>query len=168
MFKLHLKILLVTTIIILMKTNTAVTQQFTLPTEITLEMYQLDNNGAIIDETLTCETGSFAYGCTYFDGIINQTDQIPYPFSNNTITIGIESHLVDGVQQGYLHNVISQEMIEGAPLPAYVAQAIASRSFIYYHIQNTAQPLNNSTQLQAFIPFRFAGLTNTHFAPGKG
>ena len=95
--------------------------QFSPPTEIKLEMFALTSDGA--KDTLTYDDPAcsqadlpddnqetrFTYGCTFYDGTYEESEtgvgdglKKIYPFNNSTITIGYESHTVNGVEQGYL------------------------------------------------------------------
>ena len=136
---------MVTIMIVIMKfsqANAAPLQQFTSPTTITVGMYALRGDGSKDPDfgttTPNCSsTGvtKFIYGCTYYDGgVIGKSPKKAYPFISDTIIINFEGDTiapVDSSQQGYLHNVISQEMAEGSPLSSYTAQAIASRTYTY-------------------------------------
>ncbi len=143
-------------------------QQFIPPSQISLQMYALKANGSIDFNVPGGNPACYSitanrtrYGCTFFEGDVNK----PYPFSSNTITIGIEDHMLNNVQQGYLHNVISQEMAEGSPLISYAAQAIASRTYAYYQSSGGTVTINNSglgggslPGYQVYLPFRYDGL----------
>jgi hypothetical protein len=76
-------------------------QSYTPPQLITVEMYRLDREtGANLG--IPCTKGNRSYGCTAVPENVNYV----YPFNSGTITIGIEDHQFNGVQQGYLHNVV--------------------------------------------------------------
>lgn len=145
---------------------------FTPPTQVTLTMYALDQFGRIVQAATPCQLNDVRYGCTYFDGgILGKFPQKPYPFTTPvTITIGMENQVVNGIQQGYIHNVISQEMLEGSPLASYAAQAITARTYAYYKTQPATpggpyKTINNSGSgggglagYQVYLPYRFDGL----------
>lgn len=145
---------------------------FTPPTQVTLTMYALDQFGRIVQAATPCQLNDVRYGCTYFDGgILGKSPQKPYPFTTPvTITIGMENQVVNGIQQGYVHNVISQEMLEGSPLASYTAQAITARTYAYYQTQPATpggpyKTINNSGSgggglagYQVYLPYRFDGL----------
>ncbi|PKO19558.1 MAG: hypothetical protein CVU38_21555, partial [Chloroflexi bacterium HGW-Chloroflexi-1] len=72
------------------------------------------------------------------------------------MTVEIES---TAVNNRYLRDVVPQEMGPAAYHPTAIqAQAIAARSFAYYHIRQGSS-INNSTQYQAFIPRKYDTLT---------
>jgi hypothetical protein len=148
---------------------------FNPPSQITLEMFALTGNGAKDPSydppecAQTAET-SLAYGCTFYDGSYEESSpglgdglEKVYPFGETyTITIGYESHSVagePGVEFGYIHNVISQEMTEGSPLTAYTAQAIAARTYAYTQTLGGQVAINNTgSSYQVYIPYRYDGL----------
>ena len=85
--------------------------QYIPPTAITVEMYQLregtgENLGILCTKYDTSVAKSF--GCT-------ADSTKPYPFDTAVITIGIESHIQNGIQQGYLHNVVPSETNPQSP-----------------------------------------------------
>jgi hypothetical protein len=135
-------------------------------------MFALTSDGAKdprydAPECLQNADTEFAYGCTFYDGTYEEdqgNDGIKkaYPFGNTyTITIGYESHSIasePGVEFGYVHNVISQEMTEGSPLAAYTAQAIAARTYAYTQTLGGQVAINNSSAYQVYIPYRYDGL----------
>jgi hypothetical protein len=140
---------------------------FTPPTQITLKMYQLDEFGFILQPNNPCQLGDTRYGCTFFDGgtLGPPAPAKPYPFPSNTIPIDIEGYMFNNIQQGYLHNVISQEMAEGSPVASYTAQAIAARTYAYYQSNGGTVTINNSgagggglPAYQVYLPFRYDGL----------
>lgn len=142
----------------------ATPSNYTPPTDITLVVYRLNSDGTPWVDPKTglgapCLPDSTVYGCTVFTGIW----EYRYPYGDeNPITIPIETD--------YLLDVVSQEM--GGLLfseEARHAQAIAARSFAYHHIHfdpyTNAPPMNNSTQFQAFIPYRWERWSNGyHFS----
>jgi hypothetical protein len=148
--------------------------QFTPPSQILLQMNALDAEGRI-DPSLT-DTRCYSvvanrirYGCTYFDGNIGGSPVKTYPFQSDTVNIYIENdeRVVNGetVQLGYLHNVTPHEIaIEvssqgNKPLSSVQAQAIASRTYAYYHI-NVGSTIDNSVNKQVYIPYRYHKLTS--------
>jgi len=116
--------------IILLPTSAIATPLgFTPPTQITVKMYELNGNGVIVQPDIPCQTNDIRYGCTYFDGGTHGLSPTkPYPFPSDTMPVDIEGYMFNNIQQGYLHNVISQEMAEGSPVASYTAQAIAART----------------------------------------
>jgi hypothetical protein len=133
------------------------------PTQVRLEMFALDRDSGA-NTGLRCVTGDKRYGCTYFEEGTPASGIPPYPFgSQNPVTIGIESHPVNNVQQGYLHNVVPQELDPGHAASSVRAQAIASRTYAYYQI-NIYGTLNNSNQFQVYIPYRYHALSAAHKA----
>lgn len=143
------------------------------PTQIPLEMFELEESGKKTPNR--CSSNSTKWGCTAYCGI-----QFPgtcatgtaksYPFGNSsTITIGIENHLQNGVQQGYLHNVVPSEMNpQNRNAVAVKAQAIAARTYAYFEItyptcSDGVTTINNSTEDQVYIPYMYdAQPTNAH------
>ena len=110
--------------------------QTPLPETIEIQMSALRLNGESRD--LPCNKNgkpSQAYGCTAIEG----NEAYTYPFDTSTITIGYENHMHQGSQQGYLHNVVPQEIgisiasLGNKPLSAVQAQTIAARTYAYYH-----------------------------------
>jgi hypothetical protein len=98
---------------------------YTPPNQVTLNMYHLleggHNSGSL------CVAGDTRLGCTYFEEDTPPSAIPPYPFgSQNPVTIGLESHPANNVQQGYLHNVVPQELDPGRAASSVRAQAIAS------------------------------------------
>ena len=128
---------------------------------VTLNMYVLVfPNGARDPDNRLCNMNSItrqSWGCTFYPN--NPTRE--YPFSSNTITIGLETHTLNGVQQGYLHNVIPQELDPGHAASSVKAQAIASRTYAYWQI-GPGNTLNNSNQFQVYIPYRYDALSAAH------
>jgi hypothetical protein len=100
---------------------------------------------------IPCSSDDTSFGCTAFVG----DDNHPYPYGTaNPVTIPIETD--------YLLDVVPQEMGTYYHPTALQAQAIAARSYAYWHI-NQGSTINNSTQFQAFIPYKFESLPPTTF-----
>lgn len=119
-----------------------------LDTNITIKMFRLQDSGGTT--TIPCEFNppDTSFGCAFYN--------FSYPYTSNPINIDVEND--------YLLDVIAQEMNPGSyPQPAALkAQAIASRSFAQYYINNPLDPpheFNNSNDFQVFIPYRFENLT---------
>lgn len=114
------------------------------PTSITVTMYRLAANGAFPDPAVRCVANDPAYGCT-----INSNLGL-YPFGSvNPVTVQIEGI---SVNNRYLRDVVAQEMSPSLFDPVAIrAQAIAARTYAYWHIK-AASAIDNSTQFQAFIP----------------
>ncbi|MGD2105614.1 MAG: SpoIID/LytB domain-containing protein [Anaerolineae bacterium] len=90
------------------------------------------------------------WGCTWFDKFHYPPDQVrPYPYATNPATVPIETD--------YLLDVVPQELPTYYHSTALQAQAIAARTYAYWHI-NQGSTINNSTQFQAFIPYKFESL----------
>jgi len=129
--------------------------QFTPPMNITVQMYQLYEGGSLYEPLTPCTYGNKNWGCTAF------CDNYPYPgpcsspsrpytYTTSTVTVSIEND--------YLLDVIPQEMNPATFHPnAIYAQAIAARTFAYFHIHNN-RTITNSTDVQAFIPYKFESL----------
>ncbi len=138
---------------------------FSTPTHITVEMWELNANGSKTPRT--CSSGHQnlnKWGCTaYCDNpggdISCGSPVLSYPWTSpyqNPVTVEIEG---TAVANRYLRDVIPQEMGPAAYHPTAIgAQAIAARTFAYYHIQQGSS-INNSTQYQAFIPRKYDTLT---------
>ncbi|PKO20344.1 MAG: hypothetical protein CVU38_20625, partial [Chloroflexi bacterium HGW-Chloroflexi-1] len=130
---------------------------FSPPADITVEMHELYPNGA--KKAAWCSPGNDRWGCSahctnYPD--VCTTPATAYPFSGNPVTVQIEG---TATNDRYLRDVVPQEMGPAAYHPTAIqAQAIAARSFAYYHIRQGSS-INNSTQFQAFIPRKYDTLT---------
>ncbi len=128
------------------------------PTNVAVVMYRLDENGTSTNEL--CTYGREVFGCTAFcEDLPNVCEQsrpaIGYPYSTSTIYAPIETY--------YLLDVVSQEMnpwIYNEPVALH-AQAIASRSYLGWYINNAPSGYDNSNGRQVFIPFRFDSLNPT-------
>ncbi len=110
-------------------------------------MYRLRGDGGIQPPPTLCSSGDTAYGCT---AISSQA----YPYGTNPATVPIETD--------YLLDVVPQELPPYYQPIAVQAQAIAARSYAYWHIRQ-GSTINNSTQFQAFIPYKFESLTPVTF-----
>lgn len=117
---------------------------FTPPSQITVQMYRLEPTGVIYQPEELCSSGNTNYGCTAFVGDYNH----PYPYgSANPATVLIETD--------YLLDVVPREMGPAQyHSTALEAQAIAARSYAYWHIQHGSD-INNSTDFQVFVPYYF-------------
>ncbi len=117
------------------------------------KMYQLDPFGGSLGIQCQVDPPDTHFGCT---AIANDNNHA-YPYSSNPHNVIIEND--------YLLDVISQEMSpEVYPQPvALSAQFIAARSYVNYYINNPPADFNNSTQFQAFIPYRFENLSPITF-----
>ncbi|MGQ9628592.1 MAG: SpoIID/LytB domain-containing protein, partial [Anaerolineae bacterium] len=116
-------------------------------------MYRLNSDGSKYQPEEPCSSGNTNWGCTAFDKDHYPPEQRrPYPYATNPVTVSIESD--------YLLDVVPQEMNPGLFHPtALRAQAIAARSFAYWHIHQGSN-INNSIQFQAFIPYKFESLNS--------
>ena len=128
---------------------------FTPPTNITVRMYRLFSEGG--STGILCSSNDTSYGCTAFVGDSGHA----YPYgTNNPITIPIETD--------YLLDVVPSEVsVEAFHPTAIQAQAIAARSYAYWHI-NQGSTINNSTQFQVFVPYAFEVLPPTTFPDNSG
>ncbi|GIV68706.1 MAG: hypothetical protein KatS3mg109_0184 [Pirellulaceae bacterium] len=138
---------------------------FSPPSSITLRVYRLESSGARWVNPVTgayhlCSSNDTYYGCTafcddYSSPTCERSHRIGYPYSQNPITIPIESD--------YLLDVVPKEVSVAAfHLTAIQAQAIAARSYAYWHIRQ-GSAINNSTQFQVFVPYTFEALPSTTF-----
>ncbi len=126
---------------------------FNPPSHITLRVYRLESSGALWVNPATgtyhlCSSNDTYYGCTAISSR-------PYPYTNNPITIPIETD--------YLLDVVPREMpVDPFHPTAIQAQAIAARSYAYWHIRQ-GSAINNSNQFQVFVPYTFEALSSTTF-----
>jgi hypothetical protein len=144
---------------------------FVPPTELTLEMYALTPSGLprepaewcededVSDDCfMSCRPGDTRFGCTAFCDdaayLCPYVDDDPpiietYPYTQSIITIDF--------QTDYLLDVVPQELPPWYNATALKAQAVAARTYAFYHIDNppTQIPYNNSVQFQAFVPLKF-------------
>lgn len=161
--------LLVLLFMLIVSFQFAIASPFVPPTEITVRMYRLRYpSGAIWTDPVDgsyhlCIAGDVYFGCTAFDndsGNYPPAQQRPYPYPFNPTIIPVETD--------YLLDVVPQEIIADASHPMAVqAQAIAARSYAY----STALvygTINNSTDFQAFIPYKFESLLPTAFPDNPG
>ena len=124
---------------------------FSPPSNISLRVYRLELSGALWVDPATggyhpCSTNDTFYGCTAFVG----NSSYPYPYGTNPVTIPIETD--------YLLDVVPSEVsVEAFHPTAIQAQAIAARSYAYWHI-NQGSTINNSNQFQVFVPYAFEAL----------
>jgi hypothetical protein len=135
---------------------------FIIPDEITVEMLRLDETDASPHPTgQRCVPGSTVFGCTDYVG----NPERSYPYATNPVTVPIETD--------YLIDVVTTEMNPGMfDATAVAAQSIAARTFAYFSIEQrrrgdidpAVNPINNSTEFQAFVPYRFERRTG-YFPP---
>jgi hypothetical protein len=124
---------------------------YTPPGLITLAMHRLSHpGGGDLGIPCTIAPPDPKWGCTWFDEDYYQSPVRSYPYATNPVTVSIESD--------YLLDVVPQEMATYYHPTAIKAQAIVARTYVYYHIDQ-GSTINNSTQFQAFIPYKFEGLT---------
>jgi hypothetical protein len=120
----------------------------------TVHMYRLYSNGARYQPEELCSSGNTKYGCTAFcDNYSFPTCEgsqiIAYPYDANPTTVPIETD--------YLLDVVPQELPPYYYPTALQAQAIAARTYAYWHIEE-GYTINNSTSYQVFIPYKFESL----------
>ncbi len=127
------------------------------PTQIKLNMFALQRGG--VSTGSPCVVGDIRYGCTYFEEGTPKESILPYPFDSSFPTLNIESQTVNNTEQGYLYNVVTQELGPSMPPASVRAQAIAARTYAYSLIEDGSQ-MNNSTQFQAYIPYKYAVLSD--------
>jgi hypothetical protein len=109
-------------------------------------MYQLDAYGAPIQLCSAYNNNLARYGCTAYDGYYS------YPYASNPASVNI--------QIDYLLDVVAKEMGPSNDLTAMYAQAIVSRSYAHWHIENSAASINNSAGFQVFVPYAFDTLSS--------
>lgn len=129
--------------------------QFIPPVNITVQMYTLYEGGSLYQPLTPCTSGNTSWGCTAFcnnypyPGPCSSPSR-PYTYTTSTVAVSIEND--------YLLDVIPQEMNPAIFHPnAIYAQAIAARTYAYYHIYYTST-INNSTSFQVFVPYKFESL----------
>jgi hypothetical protein len=135
-------------------------QSYTPPTHITVEMYAFDPESRVV--LGLCESSTDVTqqdsrpGCTAFSGHPN----LRYPFASNPATVQIDG---TAPEDRYLLDVVPQEMSPGTHLlPALQAQAIAARTYAFWHIRTdgeTPGAINNLEDYQVFIPRTYDRLT---------
>lgn len=115
-------------------------QSFSVPTTITVKMYQLNDNGSRTSFLCTAANDNLeSWGCT----AITNDSQHAYPFSSNPVTVDIESNDPGDPQHGvdynrYLRDVVPEEVAitvssrGNKPLSTVKAQAIAARTYVYF------------------------------------
>jgi hypothetical protein len=128
---------------------------------IPIEMFALDADGVIREGRPLCSTPDYRlhYGCTAFcrdenpaaDKKCSKEQKLTYPYDDNAVpSLDIESD--------YLPDVLSQEMGPDFEDVSLLAGAIAMRSYglqQFEALNFQGLVLNNSTQYQAFIPYKF-------------
>ncbi|PKO20359.1 MAG: hypothetical protein CVU38_20550, partial [Chloroflexi bacterium HGW-Chloroflexi-1] len=104
---------------------------FLTPTTIRVEMYELFSSGASTGKLCSPANNNLTqWGCTATSSLGLYPWSDPY---QNPVTVQIEGTAVDN---RYLRDVVPQEMGPAAYHPTAIgAQAIAARTFAYYHIQ---------------------------------
>lgn len=135
-----------------MKATPVHAQVYTPPNTVTVTMYRLNQNGS--STGTPCRTGNPAYGCTAYPG--TGDPNLAYPFLTSTVTLSIEG---TAVNNRYLRDVLVKEIVVSAFHPTAIrAQAIAARTYIYYHIRQ-GSTIDNSTNFQVFVPRAYDTLT---------
>ncbi|NJN97305.1 MAG: hypothetical protein HC875_26090 [Anaerolineales bacterium] len=123
-------------------------------------MYALNYPGGGITSKL-CQLNDIRYGCVYRAGGDGPIPGV-YPFgSNNTPTISIEIGT-----QGYLRNVVPNELDPGHAASSVRAQAIAARTYAYRQILDTPGGIlnNSATNFQTYIPYSYDTLSTSYKA----
>ena len=149
-------VLLILLIALLPSAAAAPVFSFTPPDSITVTMYRLVYPGGG-NTNIACQLNppDENWGCTWFDRFHYPSDQVrPYPYATNPIAIPIETD--------YLLDVVPQELPPYYHPTAVQAQAIAARTYAYWHI-NQGSTINNSISYQAFIPYKFESLPPATF-----
>lgn len=123
---------------------------FTPPDSITVTMKQLVFPGGG-DRGVPCSITppDIHWGCTAFDVDHYSDDTRAYPYATNPVSVPIETD--------YLLDVIPQEMGTYYHPTAQQAQAVAARTYAYWHIA-AGYILNNSNSYHVFIPLKFESL----------
>lgn len=125
--------------------------QYTSPSQITVHVYPLDTmDGSIPNGSILCDYGDTQYGCTASSAYGG------YPFTTNPVTVDLEGA---STTNRYLRDVIPREMGPAAHHPQAIrAQAVAARTYAYWHINN-GSTINNSAGFQVFLPRKYDTLT---------
>lgn len=129
-----------------------------MPSYITLEMFELTPVG--VKTTNQCLNNKTKWGCTAYcdNGSVCATNDPnkAYPWPSSTVTVQIDG---SSPTDRYLRDVVAQEM---SPTifrqSALTAQAIAARTYAYWHVRvDNVQPgtINNSNAYQVFVPYRY-------------
>lgn len=140
--------LILTLLISIIITTPNAFADFTPPFTITIQIYRLEADGSLWLDPVTrrpylCISGASFYGCS-------SLQQESYPYPTNPATIPIETD--------YLLDVVSAEsMVSAMHATAMQAQAIAARTYAYWHIQR-GSIINNSNEFQVFVPYAFERL----------
>jgi len=120
--------------------------QYTPPSWITVTMFRLEQDGT--NTYVPCSFRDTAFGCT-------ADSNYPYPHATNIATVPIETD--------YLLDVVPQETPpDDYHSTAVQAEAIAARTYAYWHIRN-GSTINNSTDFQVFVPYKFENLYTPNF-----
>ncbi len=136
---------------------------FSHPSQIRVRMFRLyDPSGE--STGIECQNGDTNYGCTAAPALGS------YPWgSQNPVTVEIEG---TAPTNRYLLDVVPRESGPDVFLPAAIqAQAIAARTYVYWHsaLQAKAgipEPLiNNSTAFQVFVPYWYNVYTYIYGSP---
>jgi len=125
--------------------------QFTPPANITVTMYELISpSGDLPEDPVACTYGNESWGCT----AIPNDPTYAYTYTTNPVTVSIESD--------YLLDVVPQEMSPGMFHPTAIqAQAIAARTYAYFHIHSNST-INNSANFQVFLPYKFESFSSAY------
>ena len=124
---------------------------FTPPDSITVTMRRLIfPGGGVTEDNCTLDPPDESWGCTWFDPDHYPSQNVrPYPYTSNPVTVPIETD--------YLLDVIPQEMGTYYHPTALQAQAIAARTYAYWHIDQ-GYAVNNSNSYHVFVPLKFESL----------
>ena len=121
-----------------------------------VQFFELNLDGSLPPEgsRIPCTLGSTHFGCSaYCSDHGYPVCYLPargYPYQGNPISLALEAD--------YLLDVVPQEMNPSAfHSAAIAAQAVAARTYVYHQIYY-AIDVNNSTQHQVFLPYRFESL----------
>jgi hypothetical protein len=146
--------------------SSARTMDFSAPEAITVTMYELTANGVPVMRCDPVNGNLTRWGCTaYCDnpggGISCASPVSSYPWSypnpyQNPVTVQIEGQTASN---RYLRDVVPAETSPALFHPTAVgAQAIAARTYAYWHIKTddvTPGSINNSSAYQVFVPYRY-------------
>lgn len=149
----HIILLVITGVLVVAVSAHAV---YTPPSSLTVNLHRLNYPGGA-DTGIACTSSpsDLNWGCTWFDVEHFPSEARSYPYNINPVTIPIETD--------YLLDVLPQEMGPYYNPIALQAQALAARTYAYWHKENGYSTVNNSTTYQVFIPYKFESLPSASF-----
>lgn len=119
-------------------------EAFAPPSNIVVKMYHLTNLGEKTRDLCLVGDTEYYFGCA-------AEGQGGYPYNANPMTLSFE--------KDYLLDVVPRELPNYYDSVAIQAQAVAARTYAYWHI-NQGSPIDNSNSYQVFAPGTFRSLGN--------